>query len=192
MSFDRTLSLKNLPAIFTLVGLAGAATLLAGNAPAQPANDGPKPAAAPQPVDGGTRQPVRGPGGPGGPGGGNSVDGAMKQMNGALKALKESVDKTDQKEQNLMLVATMERACLTAKSAKPTNLKGDPKGDPKDAAKTLEEYQRTQIKLMGMLLELETQVLDGKTDAAKESIKKLGEFEDSSHQTFQQKRVRGR
>lgn len=191
MSSDRILSLKRVPAIFALVGLAGAAMLLAGNAPAQPATDPTKtPTAAPQPVDGGTRQPGRGPGGPGGPGargGADNLEGAMKQLNGALKSLKENIDKADQKEQNLMLVATMERACLTAKSAKNPTLKGD----PKDAAKTLVEYQRAQIKLMGMLLELETQVLDGKNDAAKASIAKLFEYKESSHETFEPKKERG-
>lgn len=187
MSSDRILSLKRVPAIFALVGLAGAAMLLAGNAPAQPASDPAKvPTAAPQPVDGGTRQPGRGPGGPGADRGG-SLEGAMKQLGGALKALKETLDKGDQKEQSLIHVGTMQRACLTAKSIASPTLKGD----PKDAAKTLVEYRRAQIKLMGMLLELETQILDGKTDAAKESVKKLGEYRESSHETFEPKKERG-
>ncbi|MEK6703903.1 MAG: cytochrome b562 [Planctomycetota bacterium] len=187
MSSDRILSLNRVPALFALVGLAGAAMLLAGNAPAQPASDPTKtPTAAPQPLDGGTRQPGRGPGGPGGDRAG-SLEGAMKQLGGALKALKEIVDKSDQKDQSLIHVGTMQRACLTAKSITSPTLKGD----PKDAAKTLVEFRRAQIKLMGMLLELETQILDGKLDAARESVKKLGEYKESSHDTFEPKKERG-
>ncbi len=69
----------------------------------------------------------------------------------------------------------IQRGCLGAKASKPENVKGDP-------AQTLDAFRRGQIKLMGMLLELETALLDGKTEEAKALLAKAAEHRDASHE----------
>lgn len=171
------------------VSILAAVMMMAAPTLAQPAGDKP----ANQPTRDGQPQPGQpgGPGGgrggqPGGPGGGRgegrggggSVKGSMGALRDGLKALKENIGAADKKDQNLAAITQMQRAAVNAKNAKPNNLKGD------DQAKAQDGFRRAQIQLLSMLIELETQVMDGKTDAAKATVKKIEDFEDKAHDQF--------
>ncbi|MGH7133313.1 MAG: cytochrome b562 [Phycisphaerales bacterium] len=147
----------------------------------QPAGD--QPAGGRQPGQGqpgGGGQPGRGgqPGGGRGQGQPGRIDQSMKQMNGALKELKDNISKADKKDDNLNAISQMQRAAVNAKNAKPTNLKGT------DLPKAQEAFRRAMIQMLGMMLELETQVMDGKTDQAQATLKKIEAFEEKSHEQF--------
>ncbi len=170
-----------------LLAVGGAVLLLTGSAVvmAQPASDPAKPVppAPGQPGQPGERPP-RGPGGggregrEGGPGAGrefNSVESAMKGMRAGMRMLKDTVGKPEKKEEALAAVTLLEKACLAAKTFKPEKLK---------AGANIDDYRRAQIQLMGMLLELETDIIDGKSEQAKEVAAKLLKFRDDSHAKF--------
>lgn len=131
-------------------------------------------------------QPGRRAGGPGGPGEGGpggrvaSVEGSMKAMNRGLRELRHNLADASKKDQNLASVWGIERACVAAKAGKPDNLEGD-------QVKMLDTFRREQIKLMTILLDLETAILDGKTDAAQALLKKVVDLRDESHKTFKVK-----
>lgn len=166
----------------TLSLLAASLAIGASALALQPAGDQPGGGRQPgQGQPGGGGQPGRG-GQPGGGGRGQGqpgrIDGAMKQMNGAMKDLKENLSKADKKDDNLNSITQMQRAAVNAKNARPTNLKGT------DLPKAQEAFRRSMIQLMGMLLELETQVMDGKTDQAQATFKKIEAFEEKSHEQF--------
>lgn len=156
------------------VSVMGVMVLAGGQAWAQP--EGAPPAKQPE-----GEQPRRGRGPEGREGRPASVEGSMKAMNRALKALKDQVGDASKKEQNLSLVSTLQVACVTARGGKP--------GGPKmKAAKTeearealLTEYRKHLIGVGHALLELETQILEGKTDAAKASIEKIEKLRDEGH-----------
>lgn len=121
----------------------------------------------------------RGPGGPGGPGGEiRSLEGAMKLLNGSLRRLSKQLGETDKKDENLNLVASAERAAIASKGMKPDNM---PAGSGPDAIKA---YHAAQITLTRMLLDLEEQVLNDKTEDAKKTMAKLNEFKEESHKKF--------
>ena len=48
----------------------------------------------------------------------------------------------------------------------------------------LESFRRDCVKLMGVLLELETAVLDGKTDVAQATLKKVTNMRDEAHTRY--------
>ncbi len=140
-----------------------------------------QPADTPAPREGqpagqpGERAPGRGPRGGGG-GEFTSVEQAMKAINGGHRELTKSVSDTTKKTANLALVAQMQRGALYSKNNVPGHLKG--------GEKSLEDYRRAQITLMRMLLDLETQVLDGKTADAAKSLVALHDYEEAQHAKF--------
>ena len=165
-----------------ILAVCGAAILMAGSAVviAQPAGE-PKPAptqpeGAPPQGQPGQR---RGPGGPGGPGGGarefTNVESAMKGLRQGMRMLRDTAGDPARKEEALQAVALMEKACLAAKTFKPEEMK---------PGTSIDDYRKSQIELMGMLLQLETAVIDGKSDQAKEIAQKLGKFRDEAHEKF--------
>ncbi len=125
-----------------------------------------------QPAAGGG-QPRR-EGQPGGRGQAPSVEGGMRMMNRGVNQLKGTIADAGKRDENLLAVWTIQRGCLAAKSSKPEHLEGDPE-------KTLETFRRGQVKLMGLLLELETAILDGKNDQAQAVFAKVAEHRDASH-----------
>lgn len=176
---------------------------------AQPADpkpaqtDTPKPADAPArgqpggPGPGGPGGPGgegrRGPGGPdGGRGGGRGGDGAslpqsikqsMMIMNRALKTLKGQVNDAAKKEENLKLVADMQRGCLAAKALAPEKALGK----ETDAAKKAEMatmYRKDMIMIMAKLLAVESAILDGKAGDAEKLIAEIGDLRDQGHSEF--------
>lgn len=126
-----------------------------------------------QPANGQPDQPApdrpRQPGGrPGGPGERPNVEQSMRMMNRGVNQLKASLADPAKKEESLAAVWMIQRGCLGAKAGKPEHVQGD-------AAQTLDAFRRGQIKLMGMLLDLETAVMDGKNDAARALLAKVAE-----------------
>lgn len=99
----------------------------------------------------------------------------MKQLGAGLKSLKENIGNAEKKEENLKTITNMERATLSMKSAEPSELNGA------DHAKAVHEFKKRQIQLMEHLLQLETLVLDDKTEQAKETLNKIEAFRNESH-----------
>ncbi|MBI1191357.1 MAG: hypothetical protein GC200_11840 [Tepidisphaera sp.] len=150
--------------------------VLGGTAFAQPAGEAP----SKQPEGAQPRRP-RAQFGEGREGRGPSVEGAMKAMGRSLKALKGQIADANKKEENLSLVAAMEMACVNAKGGKPG-------GPAMKAAKTDAEKQELTAKFRAhlihlghALLDLESQVMEGKTDEAKASIEKIEKIRDEGH-----------
>lgn len=119
-----------------------------------------------------------GPGGRGGRGGGEftNVEQAMKSMGGAMRQLKDSIGDASKKDANLTAIARIQTAAVYAKNNKPVHLKG---GDA-----SVEGYRKTMIEFMRSLLDLESQVLEGKTKEAEATYAKIGEMKDLGHDKF--------
>lgn len=128
----------------------------------------------------GDRGPGEGRGGPGGPGFG-SVEGGMKNMNRALRVLKDQVGDASKKEENLRLVTDMQRGCVTAKGAK-FELPKDAKG--KDEAAMAKQFRTTMIELLRTLISLEVNIMEGNTGAAKADLDKAVALRDKAHKDF--------
>lgn len=115
---------------------------------------------------------------PGGPGGrGASIDGAMRTLNRAIRDITPNIADASKKEENLTSVWQMQLACVNSKRAKPEGIKGD-------AKPTVEDFRRDQMKLMAMLVELETAVMDGKTAEASKTLEKVVSFRDEAHRKY--------
>lgn len=173
---------------------------------AQPADPKPAPTDAPKPADVPARGQPGGPGpggpggegrrGPGGPDGGRggarggdgaslpqSVKQSMMIMNRALKTLKSQVNDATKKEENLKLVADMQRGCLAAKALAPEKALGK----ETDAAKKAEMatmYRKEMITIMTKLLAVESAILDGKGADAEKLIAEIGDLRDQGHSEF--------
>lgn len=182
---------------FMTVGPAFAADDPAPSAPAaapqgEPAKDDPAPLSGPkaEPPAPAPGEGQRGGGGAGGRGGGaggrqggatdaqvlpGSIRQAMTQMERALKKLKTQAGDTSKKDENLQLVATMQRACLGAKQITPGR-----RGQTPDAEK-IATYRRQLIATMQQLLTLEAQIMDGKAEDAKKTVDGIAELRDESH-----------
>ncbi|MCK6478287.1 MAG: hypothetical protein L6Q35_15810, partial [Phycisphaerales bacterium] len=130
-----------------------------------------------QPVDGQPGQrPPRGPRPDGAPGREMlTVDAGMKAMRQGLRVLRDAAGDPSKKDASLQAVGLMQRGCLAAKASVPKHLK---------EGVSVEDYRREQIKLMGMLLELELSLLDGKHDQAAAMVEKLAKFRDDAHEKF--------
>lgn len=143
---------------------------------AQPAQPGGRPGGRPGGQPG---QPGR-PGGPGGPGGERqiqSVGGGMRLLNRGLRQLEATIGDPAAKEESLQAVWLMERGCLGAKASRPDDVEGDP-------AEILDKFRHGQVRLMSLLLELETAVLDGRPDEAKGILAKVKDHRDAAHKAL--------
>lgn len=135
-----------------------------------------------------TNQPERpkrdGPGGPGGPGGAGraqSVKGAMSGINRGLRQLRTQVTDASKKEDNLRIIGDMQRACLGAKELPPPRELMNAAKDDAAKTKVAETYRGELIKAMRVLIDLEQDVLDGKTDSAKTRLADLIKTRDAGH-----------
>jgi soluble cytochrome b562 len=104
------------------------------------------------------------------------VEQAMKALNAGMRALKNSLDDASKKTDNLTTVTRMQHAAVFSKNRKPDHLKG---GDA-----SLDAYRKTLIDLTRALLDLETQILEGKAADAKATLAKLSEMQDKGHEQF--------
>jgi soluble cytochrome b562 len=106
-----------------------------------------------------------------------SVEQGMNALNRGLRELKASIDDAAKAEQQLLAVWSMQRGALGARSARP-EIEGE------GAADKIKAFRHEMLKLAGMILELETAVLDAKPDAAKPLIAKIEAFRDEMHKKY--------
>jgi hypothetical protein len=153
-------------------------------APTPPAAPAPaKPGDAPKPGEGGRQ------------GGGErqqsefrGLGGAMKAMETGMKEISATIDDASKKETTLRSIAYMQRACEFSKRSKSKDIKGS--AGP-DGAAVLVAYRKSQAQMLKMLCELELQVIDGKTDEAKATLKKIGEHAEAGHKQFVEEKHEG-
>jgi hypothetical protein len=106
----------------------------------------------------------------------------MKGMNRALRQLSRQIGDESKKEENLRLINDMERGCVNAKGAKlPEDVLEHAK-DEAGKAKMATEFRSDLIKVMRVLLDIETDIADGKTDDAKAKLKEVEKMRDHGHQ----------
>ncbi|MGQ0626790.1 MAG: cytochrome b562 [Phycisphaerales bacterium] len=123
----------------------------------------------------------RQPGGPGGQGERQAnVEGVMKGINRAYKAMEKSIDDAASKDENLKHINDLQRNVVIAKGLTP---KTDKVAADKKA-EHLKAYRTTQIELIKLLLTLEEQTLEGKTKDARATYDKIGKFEEDAHKKF--------
>ena len=174
---------------------------------AQPADpkpaptDAPRPADAPKPTDapkpgqpaGPGGEGRRGPGGPdgrGGPGRGGdagslpqSIKQSMMIMNRAMRTLGGQVTDASKKDDNLKLIADMQRGCLAAKALAPEKAINR-EADPVKKGGMTAMFRKDLILIMEKLLKIETAILDGKGADAEKLLAEIGDLRDQGHSEF--------
>src|SRR5262249_28551928 len=159
----------------------GAVALHAQQAPAKPADPQSAPKAdAPKPPDG---KPDHGPPGgpPPAPGQEKSLKDVMKGLNANIKTLATACS-SKARDPALAAVSEMERLVLVAKPFEPQNLSDTPEAD---RAQHVTDFRKDLLGLLKQLADLETEVLDGKFDAATARINgPLIDLRDESHDKY--------
>ena len=120
----------------------------------------------------------------GGPPGGRqvSVEGGMNGMNRAMRQLSRQVEDASKRSENLRLINDMQRWCVNAKGA-PLSEEILKKAQDEDAkARLTDEFRRELIKAMRLLLDIETDIADGKGEAAKAKLAELAKLRDHAHE----------
>lgn len=124
--------------------------------------------------------------GAGGPGGAVNVEGAMKQMNGAYKALSASAFDAASKPADLEAVQRMQMAIFGAKGGAGSLRMSDAAkakfGEDKAAFEAA--YRRKMLESGKLAMELELAILDGKSGEAKALVAKLHQLEETGHELF--------
>lgn|SRR5262245_56129005 len=175
---------KRFVPVLAAVSLAFAGVALSQPAPSQPKD----PAAAPgQPADSGSprqRQPVR-PGSPegrpGDPAAPVSIDRAMKGTNRAIRQLRGQVTDSSKKDENLRLVSDAQRGLVLAKGQPlPDDVLKNAKDDAAKAQMNA-AFRKDLIGALHLLLDIETDIADGKGDAAKAKLEELIKKRDAAH-----------
>lgn len=114
---------------------------------------------------------------PGGPGGARmgpqNAEGAMKNMNRAVRNLGRALDGTGTAEDAIKAVAEAEAACATCRIFQPEHAQGD--------AGKITEYRKRLIALSRTLLEIEEQIMSGKTAEAKAAMEKIKTMQQEGH-----------
>jgi soluble cytochrome b562 len=105
----------------------------------------------------------------------------MKQMNGAMRRLRDQIGDASKKEDNLKLIGDMERGAVAAKNATPKKLRDVPEAERPAKA---EKFRRDLITLTRKLLDIEQNIMDGKNDAAKKGLEELTKIRDEEHKYF--------
>lgn len=160
-------------AAITFAGLSvcGAITVAQSGQPERPPGQSPPPNA-------------RQPGGPGERRGGEApnVEASMKGMNRALGQLRDQLADATKKYACLKLIGDAQRGCINAKSGTPHQIQ-----DMKEEAaksKAAESYRRQLMAVARKLLDIEQNILEGKTDAAKALITEVLKMRDDGHTEF--------
>jgi len=188
------LSLRSGLLVTSVLGAAlalGTVALHAQQAPAKPADpqSAPKPD-APKPADG-TKPEGQHHGPPGGapaPGQEKSLKDVMNGLKNNLKTLSASVT-AKAKDPSVAAVSEMERLVLLAKTFEPQNMADTPEAD---RPQHLIDFRKDMLGLLKQLADLETEVLDGKFDAATARINgPLMDLRDESHDKYKKQRGPG-
>lgn len=141
---------------------------IAGLSVAQPERSQP-PAGRQPPQEGGPRRSGAG---------GQSIEQCMKAINRAFRALRGQIEDGSKKDENLDHIWTMQRNVVQAKS-----LPMEKVPDAQREALTT-DFRKGQIELMRMLLSLEVQVMEGKTEEAARTLAAIHELEEREHKKF--------
>jgi len=127
----------------------------------------------------------RGQGG-GAPGGPVNVEGAMKQINGAYKALNASAFDAASRSADLDAVQRLQMAIVGAKGGAGSLRMSDAAkakfGEDKTAFEAA--YRRAMLESAKIAVELELAILDGKSGEAKALVAKLHKTEETGHELF--------
>lgn len=128
------------------------------------------------------------PGGPGGAqrGGAVNLEGAMKQINGAYKALKASALDATSKSADLDAVQRMQMGIIGAKAGVATLKMSDAARAKfgEDKAGFEAAFRRKMLDSAKLSIELELAILDGKTAEAKAIVGKIHDAEETGHDVF--------
>lgn len=128
------------------------------------------------------------PGGPGGAqrGGAVNLEGAMKQINGAYKALKASAMDAASKSADLDAVQRMQMGIIGAKAGVATLKMSDAARAKygEDKAGFEAAFRRKMLDSAKLSIELELAILDGKSAEAKAIVGKIHDAEESGHDVF--------
>ena len=106
---------------------------------------------------------------------------AMEAIEESLGRLRRALREDAQVEEGLAAVADMQAAALRAKLLAPPLLARAPEGE---RAGLLRDYRKLMIELVSSQLALETALLDGDLEAARELFKEVRAFEDRGHERF--------
>jgi hypothetical protein len=135
-----------------------------------------------QPATGGEGRRGGQPGGRGADTGGlpQSVRQAMSIMGRGLRTLKTQAADTNKKDENLKLVADMERGCLAAKALLPEKAmtKAADQAKKDEIALT---FRKQLISMMEKLLKLETAIIEEKGSEASQLVTEITALRDESH-----------
>ena len=110
-----------------------------------------------------------------------SVEGSMKGMARAMRALRKQVSDPAKRDENLKLINDMQRSCLYAKSQPlPPDILKDAKDDAAKA-KLGAAYHAKLIDAMRLMLDVESELAEGKHADAKISLEELIDLRDDIH-----------
>lgn len=109
------------------------------------------------------------------------LEAAMEELGSGQRKLRKLVADPSMKDPCLATVGGMQAAALAAFQNAPPPLEGA------EATPWRVDFQRTSLKLLDELLELELAVFEGRTEDAKASFAALGEIKSAAHDRFQPK-----
>lgn len=154
-------------ALSVVVLAAGSLAFQPGTTPKDPPTrqPGQRPQRGPGGGEGGGQE-RRGPGESGQQRGGN-VEGAMKQMNRAMKQLREQIADASKLQDNLRLINDMQRGCAMAKGlGVPKDILDKAKDDAERTTLT-SEFRKDLIVMMRSFLDIEEALINGDAAGAK-------------------------
>lgn len=177
-------NLRTTAAALLVLSLAavGVAIQPAGAPAARPAQPESRQPASKQPEPG--PAPRREPGAEGRRGEGLGLGGSMKLMDRSLEKLRGQIGDAAKKDENLRLINEVQRGAVTAKgqSLPPDVLKKAP--DEAAKAKLHETFRRELIAFVRKLLDIETEIAEGKTDAARTHLDEAMKMGNAAHQAL--------
>lgn len=106
---------------------------------------------------------------------------AMEDLDESLGRLRRALRDDTQPAEALAAVAAMEEATLRAKGLVPPIAEQAPEAE---RAALVRDYRKLLVELMASQLALETELLDGDLEGARERFKEVRAFEDTGHERF--------
>jgi hypothetical protein len=105
----------------------------------------------------------------------------MEEMDKAFKQLKRTIRSEAQDKQSLELLSKIEQLAVTCKGMTPSKTKAEP-ADKQD--KFVLAFRKQMTHLLGDFCAMETAILDGDHDKAKEIYEKLADDKEKGHDKF--------